>query len=53
MEALKWFLVTAGIRVLEVIFVLGILGSAVVLVLSAIDDLGAIFKKDISTKETD
>ncbi len=53
MDAFKQFFVIAGIRVLEAIFVLGILGSAVVFILSAIDDLRDIFKSDAHGKETD
>jgi hypothetical protein len=53
MDAFTQFFVIAGIRVLEAIFVLGILGSAVVFILSAIDDLRDIFKSDVPGRETD
>lgn len=45
---------TAGIRILETMFVLGIAGSALVVVLSAIEDLREIFTKDVVPgKDTD
>jgi hypothetical protein len=54
METITGFLVTAGIRTLEAIFVLGVLGSAVVFILSTIEDLGDIFTKDVVPgKDTD
>ncbi len=48
MKAFSWFLVTTGIRILEGVFVLGIAGSAVVFILSAIDDVRDIFAKDVA-----
>jgi hypothetical protein len=39
-------LVTIAIRVLEAMLALGIVGSAVVVILTAIDDFKMLFKKD-------
>jgi hypothetical protein len=53
MEAFTRLLVTAAIRILEGIFVLGILGSALVLILGSVQDIRDLFKKDVSAeKET-
>jgi hypothetical protein len=40
------FMLTAGIRIIETLFVLGILGSAVVVILTTIEDVRTLFKKD-------
>ncbi len=39
-------LVIFGIKVLEIAFVAGIIGSAVVIILTAVEDLRTIFSKD-------
>jgi hypothetical protein len=39
-------LITIAVRFLEVMFVVGAIGSAVVLVLTAIEDFEVLFKKD-------
>jgi hypothetical protein len=39
-------LLTIAIRVLETLFVLGVVGSAVVVVLTAIEDFKMLFMKD-------
>jgi hypothetical protein len=39
-------LVTIAIRVLDAMLALGIVGSAVVVILTAIDDFKMLFKKD-------
>lgn len=39
-------LLTVTLRILETLFVLGLIGSAFVVVLSGIEDLGEIFTKD-------
>ena len=39
-------LITIAVRVLEAMFVLGIIGSAVVVVLTSIEDFKTLFKKD-------
>jgi purine-cytosine permease-like protein len=39
-------LVTIVIRILETMFALGIIGSAVVVILTAIEDFKMLFKKD-------
>ncbi len=39
-------LITIAVRVLEAMFVLGIIGSAVVVVLTSIEDFRTLFKKD-------
>jgi len=45
MEAFTRFLVTAGIRFLEAIFAVGIVGSAVVIVLTGIEDFRDMFRR--------
>lgn len=45
------FLTTVGIRVLEGIFVFGIIGSVLVVILAGIEDVREIFKKDAPTRE--
>lgn len=39
-------MLTAGIRTIEVLFVVGVAGSALVIVLSTIEDVKTLFKKD-------
>jgi hypothetical protein len=39
-------MLTAGIRLIETLFVLGVLGSALVVVLTTIEDFRTLFKKD-------
>jgi len=39
-------LITIAVRALEAMFVLGLLGSALVVVLTSIEDLRTLFKKD-------
>jgi hypothetical protein len=39
-------LITAAVRALEAIFVLGMIGSAIVLALTAVEDFEVLFKKD-------
>ncbi|HYK51631.1 MAG TPA: hypothetical protein VEU94_18065 [Terriglobales bacterium] len=39
-------LMTIAIRVLEAMFVVGVLGSALVVVLTSIEDFRTLFKKD-------
>ena len=39
-------LITIAVRTLEATFVLGIIGSAVVVVLTSIEDFRTLFKKD-------
>jgi len=39
-------LITIAVRTLETMFVLGIIGSAVVVVLTSIEDFRTLFKKD-------
>ena len=39
-------LLTIAIRILESMFVLGVLGSAIVVVLTSIEDFRTLFKKD-------
>jgi hypothetical protein len=39
-------LITFGIRLLEVIFVFGIVGSAMVVILAGVEDVREIFKKE-------
>jgi hypothetical protein len=39
-------LLTIAIRTLEVMFALGLIGSAVVVVLTSIEDFRTLFKKD-------
>lgn len=39
-------LMTTAIRVLEAMFVVGVLGSALVVVLTSIEDFRTLFKKD-------
>ena len=39
-------LVTIGIRLLEAIFVFGIVGSALVVLLAGVEDLREVFQKD-------
>ena len=42
-------LLTIAIRILESMFVLGVLGSAIVVVLTSIEDFRTLFKKDTRT----
>ena len=42
-------LLTIAIRILESMFVLGVLGSAIVVVLTSIEDFRTLFKKDTQT----
>lgn len=39
-------LITIALRVLEAMFVLGVIGSAVVVILTSIEDFVTLFKKD-------
>jgi hypothetical protein len=39
-------LMTIAIRVLEAMFVVGVLGSALVVVLTSVEDFRTLFKKD-------
>ncbi|HEX3354383.1 MAG TPA: hypothetical protein VHS34_16305 [Terriglobales bacterium] len=39
-------LITVTLRILEAMFVLGVIGSAVVVVLTSIEDFVTLFKKD-------
>jgi hypothetical protein len=39
-------MLTAGIRIIETLFVLGVVGSAVVVILTTIEDVRTLFKKD-------
>ena len=39
-------LMSIAIRVLEVMFVVGVLGSALVIVLTSVEDFKTLFKKD-------
>lgn len=39
-------LVTFGVTVLEIVFVAGIIGSAVVIILTSVEDLETMFSKD-------
>ena len=39
-------LITIAVRILEVMFVLGLIGSAIVVILTSIDDFTTLFKKD-------
>jgi hypothetical protein len=41
-----------AIRILEAMFVVGILGSAVVVILTSIEDFYTLFKKDSSPQAT-
>jgi hypothetical protein len=45
-------LLTIAIRVLEAMFVLGAVGSAIVVVLTAIEDFQMLFVKDKKTTST-
>lgn len=40
------FLITSGIRLLEAIFALGIIGSALVVILAGLEDVRELFRKD-------
>jgi hypothetical protein len=42
-------MLTIAVRILEAMFVLGILGSAVVVVLTSIEDFATLFKTDSKT----
>jgi hypothetical protein len=39
-------MLTAGIRTIEVLFVVGVAGSALVIVLTTIEDVRTLFKKE-------
>jgi hypothetical protein len=39
-------ILTIGIRLLETLFVIGVIGSALVLVLTTIDDVRELFEKE-------
>ncbi len=39
-------MLTAGIRIIETLFVLGVVGSGVVVILTTIEDVRTLFKKD-------
>jgi hypothetical protein len=39
-------LITIAVRILEVMFVLGLIGSAIVVILTSIEDFATLFKKD-------
>jgi hypothetical protein len=39
-------MLNAGIRIIETLFVLGVLGSALVVVLTTVEDVKMLFKKD-------
>ncbi len=39
-------MLTAGIRTIEFLFVIGVAGSALVIVLTTIEDVKTLFKKD-------
>ena len=39
-------LITIAVRILETMFVLGLVGSAIVVVLSSIEDMQVLFNKD-------
>jgi hypothetical protein len=39
-------LITIAVRILEVMFVLGLIGSAIVVILTSIEDFRTLFKKD-------
>jgi hypothetical protein len=39
-------LITIAVRALETIFVVGLIGSAIVVILTSIEDFGTLFKKD-------
>ena len=45
-------LLTIAIRVLETLFVLGVIGSAAVVVLTAIEDFKTLFVKDEKINKT-
>ena len=45
------FLVIAGIRLLEAIFAFGIIGSALVIILTGVEDVREVFKKDKPQRE--
>jgi hypothetical protein len=40
------FMLTAAIRTIEVLFVIGVAGSALVVILTTIEDFRTLFKKD-------
>jgi hypothetical protein len=40
------FMLTAGIRIIETLFVLGVVGSGVVVILTTVEDVRTLFKKD-------
>ncbi len=42
---MRW-LATFGVTVLEIVFVAGIIGSAIVIILTAVEDLRTMFGKD-------
>ncbi len=39
-------MLTAGIRIIETMFVVGVLGSGLVVILTTIEDVRMLFKKD-------
>jgi len=51
MDTFTAFLATAASRMLEGVFVFGILGSALIIIFAGIEDLREVFKKEISAKE--
>jgi hypothetical protein len=51
MGTLARLLLTFGIRILEAIFALGIIGSALVILLAGIEGIREVFTRDVSAKE--
>jgi hypothetical protein len=39
-------MLTAAIRIIETLFIVGILGSALVVILTTVEDVRTLFKKD-------
>jgi hypothetical protein len=51
-EAFMRLFMTVGIRILEAMFAVGALGSAIVLILATVEDLRDIFEKDAVPEHT-
>ncbi len=45
------FLTTAGVRLLEAIFFFGIAGSALVVILTGIEDIREMFQKEVPPRD--
>ena len=45
-RAMYWLLITIGVRFLETLFIVGMLGSLVVILWSGVEDVQSIFEPD-------